>query len=139
MSKIIATEQLGLVDVDGTLLLWDRPVTAKNEHELVEFYDPYECQTKYVLAHWPHIKIVKDRLKRGAAIIVWSQSGHEWAAQAVKACGLLGYENLCITSKPVFYIDDLPVTDWMKERIFLSPDSQYGLTARAKADIIKAK
>lgn len=135
--KIWATEQLIPVDCDGTLLLWDEPITPENEADLVEFFDPYEGATKWVLPHKPHIKICKDRLARGAKLLIWSQSGYAWAAQTAKACGLDIYgDNVIVTSKPICIIDDLPASAWLSERINLSHASQYGKCAKTLASIV---
>lgn len=131
--KTINSEQLICVDVDDTILLW-QPVTPENQSNLVEFYDPYEKCKKWVLSHPAHIKIIKDRKARGATIILWSQSGYEWAVQAAKACGLLEYVDYC-ASKPVAIIDDKPASAWLQERIYLPANSDYGLSA-VKENII---
>lgn len=126
--KIINSEQLICADVDDTVIIWSDPVTIENEANLVQFYDPYEKCTKWVLSHPAHIKIIKDRKARGATIILWSQSGYEWAVQAAKACGLLEHVDYC-ASKPVAIIDDKPASAWLQERIFLPSNTKYGISA----------
>lgn len=133
--KIIDSEQLICVDCDETLLLWDTPVTPDNEKNVVTFFDPYAGYQVSVLTHPAHIKIVKDRKARGATIILWSQSGYQWAMQTAKACGLLEHVDYC-ASKPIAIIDDKPAADWLQEQIYLKPTSKYGKSAYQDADKI---
>jgi predicted HAD superfamily phosphohydrolase YqeG len=120
--KIIASEQLICVDIDETLILWKK---ATKGDKVVSFRDPYDGSLHYVVPHNPHIKILRDRKTRGATIIVWSASGWQWAEQVVKALNLQEYVDY-IASKPIAYIDDKPVEEWMAERIYLPESSLYG-------------
>lgn len=120
--KVIASEQLICVDVDDTLIKWAK---AKKSDTVVAFTDPYDGSQHYVSVHKPHVKILKDRKRRGATIVVWSQSGYKWAEAVVKALQLESYVDF-VASKPIAIIDDKPASDWLAERIYLDPSSKYG-------------
>jgi phosphoglycolate phosphatase-like HAD superfamily hydrolase len=120
--KIIQSEQLICVDVDDTLIIHRK---AKKSDTIVCFTDPYDKAQRYVTVHKPHVKILKDRKRRGATIVVWSQSGYKWAEAVVKALQLQDYVDY-VASKPVAIIDDKPASDWLAERIYLDPNSKYG-------------
>ena len=119
--KIIASEQILYVDVDYTLLIWSADLQSGSP-----FYDPYEEKFKKVKIHYPHLEIVKDRLKRGATIILHSQSGYEWAASAARCLGLDKEEKVIVMSKPIGYIDDKPCEKWMGDHINLDINDPYG-------------
>lgn len=121
--QTVASEQVIFVDVDSTLIMWTRPI--KRGQKTIAFTDPYDNSQHIVVPHSAHIKVLKDRKARGATIIVWSQSGYKWAEAVVKALKLENYVDQ-VMSKPVAYIDDLPVQEWMAERIYLDPASHYG-------------
>lgn len=118
----LKSEQLICVDCDDTLILWKK---AKKKDRVICFTDPYDGSQHYVVAHEGHIKILKDRKKRGATIVVWSQSGHAWATAIVRALNLESWVDIT-ASKPIAIIDDKPASDWLSERIYLSPKSYYG-------------
>jgi len=120
--KVISSEQIICVDVDQTLVLHKK---LKKKDKIVIVTDPYDNAQRYLAVHIPHVKILKDRKARGAVIVVWSQSGYKWAESVVKALKLEPYVDF-VLSKPIAYIDDLPVQTWLAERIYLDPDSHYG-------------
>lgn len=120
--KVIRSEQLLCVDVDDTLIMHKK---AKKGDTVVCFTDPYDGSQRYVVVHKPHVKILKDRKRRGATIVVWSQSGFQWAEAVVVALKLQAHVDF-VASKPVAIMDDKPASDWLAERIYLNPDSLYG-------------
>jgi len=121
--KIIKSESPFPVDVDDTLILYE-PI-AGQEEDYILVKDPYEEDTNIrVWPHKAHIKLLKDKKSRRSKIIVWSQSGFEWAAAVVKALELEAYVDFVMT-KPHAYMDDLPATEWMGARVYLPPDSNY--------------
>jgi hypothetical protein len=122
-TQVIKSEQLICVDVDDTLLLWNAPIFDQT-NSMIPFENPYNGGTYMVAAHWPHITVVKQRLARGATIILWSASGFAWAKAAAEACGISG-ENLICASKPSFYIDDKPASAWMGEPMFMNPKDMW--------------
>lgn len=112
--KIIRSDQLLVCDVDGTIILWpsQAELLAANPDSLIAFEDPYDGATRQVLAHAPNIKILKDRKLRGCTVIVWSQSGYEWAAEAIRVLGLEQYVDY-VASKPFMALDDLAPAHWL--------------------------
>lgn len=121
-TKTIESEQIIFVDCDDTLVLWSEYET--DDHLVIS--NPYDDTEAHTLGiHRGHIKILKDRHARGAFIVVWSAGGYRWAEAVVKALKLENHVDM-IMSKPYAHIDDKPSTEWMGERIYLSPDSRYG-------------
>lgn len=120
--QVIKNEQVICIDVDDTLVLHKANVVGDST---VLFKDPYDDSIRKLVVHEPHVKILRDRKARGATIIVWSQSGYQWAEAIVRALGLEDCVDF-VASKPIAYIDDKPVQDWMAERIYLDPASNYG-------------
>jgi len=120
----VKSEQVLMVDVDFTLLLWGK--IAKGE-ECVQFTDPYTKAQLYVKPHRAHVKILKDRLERGATVFVWSAAGWKWARAALRALNI-DHKRLVVMSKPIAYIDDKPCQEWMGERIYLDNGSTYAIT-----------
>ncbi len=120
--RTIASEQLICCDIDYTLLMWG---SRNKGSRSVRFKDPYEGTIKLVQVHEANLKIVIDRLSRGATILVWSASGHKWATAALAALGV-SHRNIIIASKPIAYIDDKPASAWMGEQVFLPVDSTWG-------------
>jgi len=119
--RVNKNEQVICVDVDDTLVSWD----TTNSTDLITVVCPNTGCNERLAPHRPHIKIVQNRLGRGALIIVWSAGGYAWAEAVVKALGL-EHENLHIYSKPIAYVDDKKSEEWMGEHIYLKPDSPYG-------------
>jgi hypothetical protein len=124
--QVINKENAIFFDVDDTLVLWDAQYTEPDPTRLVEIVDPYDNKTVFLAPHHPHIKLLKNHHTRGTYIVVWSQGGFAWAEAVVKALGLEDHVDL-IMSKPRAYVDDLPADAWMKERIYISPNSKWGV------------
>jgi FMN phosphatase YigB (HAD superfamily) len=122
--QVINKENVIFFDVDDTLVLWDEKHRAQGTF-LVRITDPYDNKTVWLTPHQPHIKLLKNHFARGTVIVVWSQGGFAWAEAVVKALGLEDYVHF-VMSKPRAYVDDLPTTSWMTERIFIKPDSKWG-------------
>jgi len=93
-------------DVDDTLVLWNQPITAANEHEFVKFEIPGEGIGFMLKPHKKHIQDLIDHHKSGHNIIVWSHGGSDWAAIVIKKLGLSKYVDI-IMNKPTFWYDDL--------------------------------
>lgn len=120
--QIIESENIVMYDVDDTLVMWEQGSTSARE---VVVIDPYDGKPVYLRMHEPHVKLLQRHKARGKFVIVWSQGGYQWAQAVVNALGLNESVDL-IMSKPRSYVDDLPVTEWMKDRIYISPDSNWG-------------
>lgn len=125
-NNIISSEQVIICDIDGTVLMWGKvPI----ENKTVNFLDPYSNQVKTVAYHPPHVKILHDRLTRGATIIFASASGYQWAVNAVDAIKHLLPANIAdkvfFMSKPVGYIDDKHCEKWMGDWINMDFNDPY--------------
>lgn len=116
-SKVIENEQVYMFDIDDTLIMWDRD---PHFHALgrIAITDPYDGVTVYVKPHERHVKLLTQMKGRGRFIVVWSQSGAKWAEAVVNALGLTNSVDLILT-KPQGYVDDLPVSKWMKNHIYI--------------------
>jgi hydroxymethylpyrimidine pyrophosphatase-like HAD family hydrolase len=102
-------------DVDDTLIMWDIP--SDRTHEAIDIH----CYgvTSVVRPHHKHIELLKLTCQRDRQIIVWSQRGYKWAEAVVKVLKLEEYVDAILT-KPIAYVDDLAVEDWMVGRIYIN-------------------
>lgn len=119
--RINENEDITPIDVDETLVL-------RGYHPLlstVDIPDPL-CPGQFIKlrVHEPMIRLLREQHSRGSHIIVWSRGGYKWAAAVVKALGIEDYVHE-VMSKPKTYFDDLPVENWLKDRVYLEPDCNY--------------
>lgn len=120
--NIIRNERPIQVDVDETLVIHENPLSYSR---FVQVSDPHEVGKTITLGvNEPIIKVLKDEKKRGSFITVWSRSGYAWAAAVVTALELGEYVDIVMT-KPISYIDDKPVEQWLTDRVYLHPDTVY--------------
>lgn len=124
-SKIIENEQVIFIDCDDTLVMWNH----ENFDKKIVIIDPYDSRELTLGIHEGHLKVLRDRSKRGAHIIVWSAGGYQWAAAVVKALGIESHVHQ-IMSKPFMYLDDKTAEEIMGTRLFLGFDSKYGKDKR---------
>lgn len=120
--KIINNESNIYFDVDDTLVIWGKIARGQ---KAVAITDPYDGSQHVLRPHLGHIKVLKDRKKRGCIIHVWSAGGYRWAEAVVKALKLESHVDF-VLSKPVMYVDDLQAADILGERLYLGKDSEYG-------------
>jgi FMN phosphatase YigB (HAD superfamily) len=120
---VIKNECVVMYDVDDTLVReWYEAGSAFGialpEEEHISILDP--TTNNFVRRHpvEKHIELLKKHKARGFTVVVWSQGGWAWAEAVVKALGLEAYVDH-VMSKPVCYVDDLPVQKWMTQRIYL--------------------
>lgn len=126
--KVIANELNIFFDVDDTLVMWGE---AFSFVDYISVQCPYDGEYISLRPHQPHIKLLKNYHERGAHVTVWSQGGYQWAEAVVKALGLGEFVDVIMT-KPRAYVDDLPASEWMGERIYISPESAWGVTTENK-------
>ena len=117
--QTLESELVVFYDVDETLIL----------HKMDEF-SPYYMRVKSPfiegkLIHLLRNEILVEQLKthysRGYKVIVWSAQGYKWCQAVIKELGLEQYVNLVMT-KPVLYVDDLPVEKFMTNRYYSKPE-----------------
>lgn len=120
MSKRIDNERLIYSDSDDTLVMWD----VSKYHDVLPIEDLIEIDcfgyVSKVYKNTKQINLIKKLAKLGYGVIIWSQSGAEWAEAVGKAVGLDEY-TLLYTTKPRYHIDDLPAEAWMGTRLWRDP------------------
>lgn len=119
--QINKSEQVICVDIDNTLVLHG-PI--KKGQKTVSITNPYTKEQKIMRIHEPHLRVVTERLARGATLIVWSAGGYAWAEAVLKALNLT-HKNIRVFSKSIAYIDDKVATKWMGEHINMDPEDTY--------------
>jgi len=117
---LVENEQIYCFDVDDTLVLWSDKF-ASPEPGTIPIVDPYDGLTVYLKPHVRHIKLLKQMAGRDRFVVVWSAAGAQWAQAVVNALELKPYVNLVMT-KPVGYCDDIPVSEWMNNHIYIKPE-----------------
>lgn len=96
-------------DVDDTLALWDQPIDDTS------FFFNLSDNPKYGVWLKPNdymVRKVQIFKQAGYCVVVWSQSGPEWAEGIVRKLGLVDYVDVVI-AKPLYHYDDRPCTEWM--------------------------
>ncbi len=116
---IIKNEQVIMVDVDETLVMW------RGDKFNLTVTCPYSGYGKNLVKNHGNIKVLKDRKARGSTIVVWSAGGHAWAEAVVKALELEEYVDY-IMSKPIGYVDDKTADKILGEHIYIPYGSHYG-------------
>lgn len=120
---VIRNENPVPCDIDNTLVLHNPKNPASCTY--VDIDDPVQKGKKITLAiHKPNVRLLLEELARGSFIIVWSKGGFQWAENVLKALGI-DHKNIIILTKPKVYIDDKPVSSWMKDRVCLNPNEFY--------------
>lgn len=117
-----------MVDVDDTLIMWDVNSFDKPTNIIdVHMYG----YVSTLVPNKPNIELLKKFRRLGYDIIVWSQTGYDWAEAIVKALDLESYVSAYAT-KPKFYMDDLDSGAWMGKRIWKDPTKEYSLEEAIK-------
>jgi len=121
--RIHKNEHVAPFDVDGTLIL---PLTAENamHGRKVQVWDSISKKYISMVAHEPNIRLLIEEKHRGSLVIVWSRGGYEWAANVIRALDLVSHVD-DVYSKPLAYFDDLDISEWLKYRVYLSPETRY--------------
>jgi hypothetical protein len=120
---VFANEQVIACDIDDTLIQWDLTKPGRK----IEILCAYGVQMEtphHVVIHEPHVRLIKERLQRGALIVAWSAGGFAWA-NAVLTALQIDHPNLIVLSKPIAYLDDKECQHWMGDRVYLPPDSHW--------------
>jgi hypothetical protein len=120
--KVITKEHTIFIDVDDTLVMHEKEKTENGVYISVK--DPIENRSIKLRVNEPMVRLLKEEHHRGSYIVVWSRGGWEWAQNVIVALGL-GTKVDLVMSKPLAYFDDKPVEEWLKYRVYLSPDTPY--------------
>jgi predicted phosphatase len=119
--KTIDNDVVWVVDIDDTLLLWDiQDVTVP----YTRFTEPHLGNYIRVHVNVNNIRLMKEKKKRGATIILWSQGGYEYAEVVAKALDITKYVDYVMT-KPVGVIDDLEASAWMPKAVNIPYTKNY--------------
>lgn len=116
----IANENVRPFDCDGCLIV------DKDKSDLVvDVVDPIDpAKVIKVGVNKPMVRLLREECARGSYIVVWSRGGHQWASNIVYALKIEDCVSL-ILSKPIVYFDDIPVQEWLKDRVFIEPHVKY--------------
>ncbi len=119
--KIIENDATLFVDVDGTLIVHTADFP---NNPTVEVPDPISDWKLKFAIHLPHVRLIREEAARGRCIVVWSRGGYKWATAVVRALGLENSVSYTMT-KPYTYIDDVPASNWMYDRINMRANGGY--------------
>lgn len=122
--RVIRNERPIPIDVDGTLIIHTNDFTNICPLETVEVYDPLSGSNIKLRKNLPMIRLLKEEHARGTFTLVWSRGGYQWASDIIEALGLTDYVDLVMT-KPLVYFDDINIEDWLKDRVWIGPDTIY--------------
>lgn len=103
------------VDCDDTLVMWnisEYPTLPRIELDL--------CGPAILAVNQKNVNLVTKLAKLGYTIIVWSQTGWDWAETVCTKLGIDPIVSLYLT-KPRYYVDDLESHVWMGERLWRDP------------------
>jgi hypothetical protein len=115
---LIENEMVSCFDVDETLVLDRDPKNRTEERSSIFVLSPYDGSFNFRIPHEKHIQLLKQMHGRGRFIVVWSGAGAQWARNAIEALELEPYVHMILT-KPIVFVDDLPVEKWMNNRVYL--------------------
>ena len=116
-------ENIAPFDVDGTLVL-NPSITDPKDSTYVEVYYPATEKLITQRVNRAMVNLLKEEKMRGAFVLVWSRCGKEWAKNVINALALKGHVDY-VMAKPRAYFDDLPVEEWLKDRIFIDANTRY--------------
>ena len=118
--QVIKATRVVMFDVDDTLVMWDWREYSPDGEGTIDIVNT-ECNViECVLPHYRHIQLLKQFKARGHTVIVWSQGGHSWAENVVKALQLQDLVDI-VMDKPTWYVDDLSAQVFLGGPIYLHP------------------
>jgi predicted phosphatase len=121
--KVTRNEYITFWDVDDTIVM-------HHDHgysDALKVIDPADISCVTFIKVWPNnnmIRLLKEEKIRGSHIVVWSRGGYKWAEHVILALKLENYVDEVMT-KPLAYFDDKLVEEWLKYRVYLSPETKY--------------
>jgi hypothetical protein len=109
-----------MCDIDDTLIM--HVSTGQNQ----AIKDPIRTRYIYVKVNAPMVRLLEEELARGSQVCVWSRGGYQWAVNVLEALGLDKLpQEIVVLTKPYAYFDDKDVSEWMKDRVYIAPDTHY--------------
>jgi hypothetical protein len=117
MSKKIEGDRTLFVDCDDTLVMWDLSRYPNLPRIEMDCYGPV-----VLVPNQKNVNLVRKFSLLGYTIIIWSQTGADWAEAVAKAVGLDEHA-AAFMAKPRYHLDDLPSAAWCGERLWRAPDS----------------
>ena len=97
-------------DVDDTLMEW----YPCEQHVQDAVYFNNNGHEFYKRAIMPNIKALMAHHRAGHLVVVWSAGGSGHAENVIKTLNLTDYVDVILT-KPDYYYDDKPASEWMPE------------------------
>lgn len=120
--RVVKSENTVFVDVDGTLI--NHGQRSDRAGRRISVLDPLTGEYLPMQAHEPNIRLLLEEKHRGSFVVVWSRGGYEWAESVLKALDITDKVDL-VMSKPLAYIDDVPINEWLPYRVYLDPNTDY--------------
>ena len=117
MKTPVKSDKMIYVDCDDTLVMWDLSKYPDLRTVELSCYGPVTLRVND-----KNVNLVKKLAKLGYSIVVWSQTGWEWAEAVSKAVGIAEHSVLYLT-KPRYHLDDLPSSAWCGDRLWRDPVS----------------
>ena len=106
-------EPIAYFDCDDTLVSWGFVVDYPREDKM-EFKDPSDGSSLYLKVIQEHVEALKLHKLRGHTVIVWSAGRADWAQEVVTKLGLNSHVD-AVMSKPNWFYDDIPASEFMPE------------------------
>lgn len=124
--KVVESERIVFCDCDDTLVMHHKSKETPEVRVINPFDKEYvkDNRTCLLYKNMPMIRLLKEEKQRGAYIIVWSRGGFAWAKAVVEALKLETYVDQ-VMSKPLTYMDDKDISEWLKDRVYIGPDVRY--------------
>lgn len=116
---VVNNENTVFFDVDDTLIS-----TTMEGDNVVTIEDVIEEKVIRAITLDANIRLLKEEKHKGQYIVVWSRGGAYWAQAVIKALDLKNYVDLVI-AKPLAYVDDKDVKEWLPYRVWLSNETNY--------------
>ena len=98
-------------DVDDTLIKFD---DFDKSSDGIDFKDPNNGEVLIVKPIEGNLNLLKKKYEEGFQIILWSQSGADYAEEVAKILGVFEMVSVFM-DKPKEYCDDLPASAWMNQ------------------------
>lgn len=114
--KKLSGDRTLYVDCDDTLVAWDISKYPDEPRVRVNCYG-YESE---LVPNRRNVNTLIKFAKLGYKIIVWSQSGPDWAEAVARELCIEEFCDLFI-AKPSWYLDDLDASVWLNRRIWREP------------------